>query len=164
MSIYTLTKEYEWSKKGIRCSRRVNGRRYRQGKSMLLAISNKKTIAYKIINGPVNGEIFYDFLINDVIKGQSDLNIFLDNARIHHYKKTKAKVKETGNKFTYNIPYHPEYNPIEYINNVIKNYLKNDHIDDINKLENKLAIIINKIDESIYKNCFNHAFKSILIP
>lgn len=61
MSISTLTKEYEWSKKGTRCCRKVNGRRYRQGKSMLLAISNKKIVNYKLIDGPVNGEIFYDF-------------------------------------------------------------------------------------------------------
>ena len=43
--------------------------RFKEGKSMLLAISNKKTIAYKLLKGSVNGEHVYDFLINDVING-----------------------------------------------------------------------------------------------
>lgn len=164
MSISTLTKEYEWSKKGIRSCRKINGRRYRHGKSMLLAISNKKVVGYKLVNGPVNGEIFYNFLINDIIKEETGLNILLDNARIHHYKKIKEKIMETENKLSYNVPYHPEYNPVEYINNIIKVYLKNEYINDINKMENKLIGIINKkINESILENCFNHAYKSISV-
>ena len=58
MSISTLTKEYEWSKKGVRCCKKVNGKKYRQGKSLLLAISNKQTIAYKLVSGPVNVKYF----------------------------------------------------------------------------------------------------------
>ncbi len=67
--------------------------RNREGKSMLLAISNKKTIAYKLIKGPVNGEHLYDFLINNVINGRTDIKILLDNARTHHYCKIKEKNK-----------------------------------------------------------------------
>ena len=105
---------------------------------MLLAISNKKTIAYKLIKGPVNGEHVYDFLINNVINGRTDIKILLDNARTHHYCKIKENIKETKNQLVFNIPYHPQYNPIEYLNNVIKGDLKRRHVNDINKLENEL--------------------------
>lgn len=163
MSISTLVKEYEWSKKGVKSCRKINGRIYRQGKSMLLAISNNKTIACKLIAGPVDGEIFNDFIMNDVIKDQIGFNIFLDNARIHHYNKTKDQVKESGNLITYNVPYHPEYNPIEYINYVIKGHLKAQYVDDINILEDKLTKIIDLIKPKIYQNCFNKAYKCISV-
>ena len=59
---------------------------------MLLAISNKKTIAYKLLKGSVNGEHVYDFLINDVINGQTGIKILSDNAKTHHYRKIKEKI------------------------------------------------------------------------
>ena len=71
MSPETLTKEYEWSKKGLRACRIINGRRYKQGKSLILAISNKQTVSHKLKNGTVNGEVFYDFIMKDVIKKQT---------------------------------------------------------------------------------------------
>ncbi|AYV83338.1 MAG: hypothetical protein Hyperionvirus6_19 [Hyperionvirus sp.] len=41
----------------------------------------------------------------------------MDNARIHHYTKLKEYLgnNDMQDKIIYNVPYHPEYNPIEYI-------------------------------------------------
>jgi transposase len=61
MSLETLTNEYGWSKKGERCITNVNGANYKDGKSMLLAISDKKVISSRLIKGPVNGENVKDF-------------------------------------------------------------------------------------------------------
>lgn len=44
------------------------------------------------------------FLINDVIKGRTELNILLDNARIHHYiERQRTRKMKTGNKLTHMI-------------------------------------------------------------
>jgi transposase len=53
-----------------------------------------------------------------------------DNARIHHYKGLKAYMKDNNvtNTIIYNGPYCLQYNPIEYVNNTIKNALKRTHI------------------------------------
>lgn len=161
MSPETLKKEYEWSLKGKRVYRKINGKKSRIGKSMLLAIGNKKTEGCKTIKGPVNGEMFYNFLVNEVIKDRTGMLILLDNARIHHYGKLKKKIEETGNKLVYNIPYHPESNPVEYLNNVVKSKLKNQYVENVDNLDIKLTEIIKKIPEIIYENCFNHAYKCI---
>lgn len=52
---------------------------------------------------------------------------------------------------------------MEYINNVIKGNLKNDYIDDIKKIEDRLTKIINKINKSTYENYFNHSYKRISV-
>lgn len=50
MSPLKLIKEYDWEKKGIRVCRKINGKRCRKGKSMLLAISNSNKIKGERIN------------------------------------------------------------------------------------------------------------------
>lgn len=61
----------------------------------------------------------------------------------------------------YNIPYHSEYNPVEYIN-VIKGNLKNQYIDDIKKMEERLGKTIDETDKSLFQNCCN-AYKRIAV-
>jgi transposase len=129
---------------------------------MLLAISNKKTIAHKLLNGSVNSKIVSDFIINDVIKGNKNMIIHMDNARTHHTKLIKKAILETDNKIAYNVPYHPEYSSVEYINNVIKSKLKKKYRNNLIGMENELDKIIRKIQEKVYKNCFTHAYTCIL--
>lgn len=99
--------------------------------------------------------------MNDVIKSQTGLTIFLDNARSHTGNNLKEKIKESGNKLVFNIPYSPQFNPIEYLNNVIKGKLKSQYVEDIDELGHKLEKIIQKIPEQTYENCFKHSIKSI---
>ena len=129
---------------------------------MLLAISNKKTIAHKLLSGSVNSKLVSDFIVNDVIKNDKNIIIHMDNARTHHTKFIKNAILNTGNKIAYNVPYHPEYSSVEYINNVIKSKLKKKYRDNLVGMENELDKIIRKIPEEVYKNCFTHAYKCIL--
>ena len=43
---------------------------------------------------------------------------WVDHAEIRRYNETVAKIKESGNKMTFNVAYYD--NPIEYMNNIVK--------------------------------------------
>jgi len=161
MSGEKLTKEYGWAKSGHKAVLKVNGRRYCRGTSMLMAITNKTTVACKTQKGSIKGDNICDFIMNDVIKNESGKILFMDNAKSHTNKKLAAEMLRTGNKIVFNIPYHPQNNPIEYLNNVVKQQLKNQYVENIDDLDKKLAKIIKKIPEQIYANCFNKAYKCI---
>ncbi len=45
----------------------------------------------------------------------SEFVIFLDNCRVHHSKKVDEFLKENKIEVIYNVPYGPEYNPIERV-------------------------------------------------
>ena len=82
----------------------------------------------------------------------------------HHNKGLKNDMIRTNNKIVFNVPYSPQTNPIEYINNVVKRELKKQHIMDNKRLEYKLASVLNRIQKSkckIYENCFKKAYESI---
>ena len=50
--------------------------------------------------------------------------LLLDNARIHHAKIVKQEINGTTNQFLFNVPYMPEFNPIEKIFFEMKKYVK----------------------------------------
>lgn len=159
MSPENLERMYGWSKKGTKVNRKVNGKTYRNGKSMLLAITNKKTVAYKLIKGPVKGAHIRDFIMNDVIKTDTNKILFMDNASSHKNKQLRLDMEKSNNKIVFNVTYSPQTNPIEYINNVVKDKLKKQHIENIEGLESKLDKIVKKINEKIYVNCFRKAYE-----
>jgi len=160
MSPENLEKTRGWAKKGQRREKNVNGQKYKEGRSLLLAISNNKIVGRKIVKGSVNGEIVLQF-IKKILKYTRNKVIILDNARTHHYHKLKAYINKTNRKLVYNIPYHPQTNPIEFINNVIKNDLKKKNISDITKLDKFLENAEKKVTSTILKNCFDKAFKNM---
>jgi putative transposase len=111
-----------WSKKGdkkilIRTNKKI---RY----SVICSISNKKVFLTKLIKGSCNGKIFLNYikeLINKLPKKRTRY-LLIDNAKIHHYGELKKFVNSKNNiEIIYNVPYMPEYNPIERVFSEAKN-------------------------------------------
>ena len=50
----------------------------------------------------------------------SEFVIFLDNCRVHHSKKVDQFLKENKIEVIFNVPYGPEYNPIERVWSMLK--------------------------------------------
>jgi len=48
----------------------------------------------------------------------------MDNASFHRSKKVSAYLEEAGISPIYNIPYRPQYNPIERVWSIVKNRYK----------------------------------------
>lgn len=114
---------YGWSIKGKKIVRKKTKQKIRY--TIICGITNKKIIHYNIIKGSANGENMITFIKELDKKIRFKYYLLMDNARIHHYNKLKEYIKTT-NKFEciYNLPYCPEYNPIEYLFNEFKYNLK----------------------------------------
>ena len=143
---------YGWSRKRKKINKIFEHSRKRY--STIMAISTNKIIHHETIFGSVNGEIFLKFIEKLNNKLTSKKYILLDNARIHHYKKLKNILCNFTNiEFIFNIPYSPEYNPIEHFFNELKNIIKKVNLNNIDTV-NKLNMIISSIDGNHFKNYF----------
>ena len=126
--------------------------------SLLVAISNKKCMKYKLYEkGSVNGDRFNEFMKELCSKIKNKL-IILDNAKIHKTSEIKDIIKKSGNNVIYTVPYHPRLNAIEQWFNQLKHYIKLDKPMSFKKLEKSLKNSILKIKKENYKNYFIYAY------
>ena len=129
--------------------------------SLLVAITNKKTIGWTIYEkGAVNAERLVEF-INEFIKGKYEDNlVIMDNAMFHKSPEVKKAIADSKNTIQYTVPYYPRSNPIEQYFSQMKHYLKKESpvsFADIKKIVDKS---IAKVKEQNYNNYFLHAFRS----
>jgi len=71
----------------------------------------------------------------------------MDNARIHHYKKMIKDLETTDSEIIYNIAYCPQFNPVENINSIIKNDIRNANISDVNQIDNILKKSLKRVKQ-----------------
>lgn len=86
----------------------------------------------------------------------------MDNARIHYYDNMADRISQTNNRVVYNIPYRPQYNPVELTNNITKNIMKDKLNGNLDNIDDKLKNITAKIKKDTYNNCFDYAYKCII--
>lgn len=88
----------------------------------------------------------------------------MDNARIHHYKEFKKLLanNDLTDHIIYNVPYHPQYNPIECVFNVIKQHINKQHITNYDTLNRHIKNIIRKLNKSGLENYYNHSFEKLM--
>lgn len=109
---------YGWSMRGTKISKII--RKLKKRYTVICAISKAKIIHYKIIKGSANAQLFKQFVEELVIKGVKNKYLLMDNAKIHHSKILKKYMDLSENKILYNVPYSPEYNPIEQLFSKLK--------------------------------------------
>jgi hypothetical protein len=144
-------RKYAWSEKGKRCFINKPNKKNNLRFSLLFGISKNKIIGYKLKKGAINGNDFSSF-INCINKPNGKYYYLMDNARIHHSKVINDRIKR---KIIYNIPYSPQYNPIKYVNNCIKQQIKKV---DMNS-EDELKIFIEKYIKEQNKKRFDKYFE-----
>ena len=83
--------------------------------SMLAAISKERGIEhYRIFPRSVHLPKFKEWLSElRVLNGDAKICLFMDNLSCHTSDKAKKKMRELDFKYIYNLPYEPDYNPIE---------------------------------------------------
>ena len=80
--------------------------------------------------------------------------LLFDNARSHIAKSVLESIKNSGNDYVLNIPYHPQTNPIESYFSELKHYIKLDSKIEYNDLLKSIKQSIKKIKKSHYRNHF----------
>ncbi|AYV84901.1 MAG: transposase [Hyperionvirus sp.] len=106
-----------------------------------------------------------NYIIDDVLPNSKNGSILMDNARIHHYKKFKQSLRDKGleNKIIYNVPYHPQYNPIEYVFNVIKKKINSSDICSYKELVHCLDTEFQRLNGIGFNTYFDHSLKVLKI-
>lgn len=157
-----IIKKVGWSKKGIKIFKNINATYKRI--TVICAISNKQLLHHKILNNSANAIDFKQFILeleNKIILNNKIL--FLDNARIHHSKIIKTYILNKTFKLLFNIPYCPQFNPIECVFSKLKYLVKN--FNNNNILENLIFNVVKsfkKLNYSLFKDCFNYSFSNLL--
>lgn len=154
-----LAATYGWAERGIRINKKKHIKKIMRY-SLICAISYKKIIYSKLIIGSVNAISYKIFIEELLIKlNNKKFCLLMDNAPIHHAKIVKDLIATYENKVIYNVPYMPEYNPIEQVFSKLKSLVRqkiNNHIP--KKLKKNIYSSLKQIKKkdliNFYKNSF----------
>ena len=94
---------------------------------MIAAVSNRGLMRFKLYKGALNVAIFIDFSKRLIKDAKQKVFLIVDNLRVHHAKADQdwlARHKDEIEIF-YLPAYAPEHNPDEYLNNDLKQTIKN---------------------------------------
>ena len=84
---------------------------------------------FELIDGSVNGDIFFDFLRGTLIPNMQPFPnphsvLLMDNCSIHHTQAVKDLLQQAGIVTMYLPPYSPDLMPLEESFSCVKYYLK----------------------------------------
>ena len=158
-SINTHTSfDYGWSERGTKIIK-VH-KKSRMTYTVISAISNKLIIYNEIIKGSSDAESFKQFIMKVLEKTDKSKYLLMDNARIHHSKIVKDYIDTTDSQIIYNVPYTPEYNPIEMIFSKVKRIIKSKNNSNERILKNNIYNSFKRVTLSDLSNCYSHSFSS----
>jgi transposase len=95
--------------------------------SMISAISNRGVLRFRLYKGALNVNLFIDFLRRLVRDAGQKVFLIVDNPRVHHAKSVMEWIAKHKSRIAifYLPAYAPEHNPDEYLNNDLKQQMKN---------------------------------------
>ena len=95
--------------------------------SMISAVNNKGLLRFMCYKGALNATLFISFLRRLIKDATKKLFLIVDNLRVHHSVKVDEWVAAHPDEIElfFLPPYAPERNPDEYLNNDVKQQLRN---------------------------------------
>ena len=85
----------------------------------------------KVVNGSVDGQVFYDFVQSTLLPYHMPFDgknpnsiVVMDNCSIHHIQETIKMINEVGALVVFLPPNSPDYNPIEEAFSKVMSLLK----------------------------------------
>ena len=90
--------------------------------AVLAAISKEKGQEhYRIFENSVNIQKFKQYLQElRNLNGEEKIALFMDNLSAHRSEKSKVEMGRLGFRCIFNVPYSPEFNPIEFVFSKVK--------------------------------------------
>ena len=154
---WNTIRKYGYSIRGIpaRCHRLLaRGKRI----SAIAMISVEGLLDCKIVEGSVDGDVFYDFVHSHLIAQLQPYNgrnphsvVVLDNASVHHVNEAVKAIEDTGAMVHFLPPYSPDLNPIEETFSKVKSTMQSleqmmTEVDDIETIALTAFTMISKED------------------
>jgi len=98
----------------------------RISQSMISAVSNRGLMRFMLYDGALNAARFLTFLGRLIKDAKQKVFLVVDNLKVHHAKKVKAWAERHRHaiELFYLPAYAPEHNPDEYLNNDVKQKLR----------------------------------------
>lgn len=125
--------------------------------SVISALSLKGIGATMTIEGPVNGEVFHQYVQHFLLPELKPGNIILlDNARIHHKAETIYLLEAAGVKVKHLPAYSPDFNPEEQCISKIKTDIRAQKPNTRRTLDNALVRSSNKVTGTDIYGWFRH--------
>ena len=95
--------------------------------SMISAVNNRGLMRFMCYQGALNAMLFISFLRRLAVGGPGKLFLIVDNLRVHHSVKVSRWVQAHQDRIELHFlpAYAPQHNPDEYLNNDVKQQLKN---------------------------------------
>ena len=155
-----MLKEYSRCGLGKRCLVKTEDNKFFTKYTLLVAISNKKCIGWKLYEkGAVNKQRFIQFLKQNILSKYKKRLLVFDNASCHRNDDVRNAILESGNFYQYSVPYTPKTNAIEMFFNQIKHYLKlHKKVLKFKELEKEVKNAIKEVKPINYKNYFEFAY------
>jgi len=96
-----------------------------QTSTLVAAICLDGVVAPMVIDGPLNGESFAQYVETSLVAELEPGNIVvMDNLPVHKNKRVAAAIEAAGCSLVFLPPYSPDYNPIENMWSKAKTHLR----------------------------------------
>jgi transposase len=95
-------------------------------RSVIAAVSNRGLVRFMLYEGALNADLFLDFLRRLVRDAGQKVMLIVDNLKVHKAGKVQAWVESHRHEIelVYLPAYAPDHNPSEYLNNDLKQALR----------------------------------------
>jgi transposase len=95
-------------------------------RSMIAAVSNRGLVRFMLYEGALNADRFIDFLRRLIKDAGRKVVLVVDNLKVHKAGKVRAWVESHAHEIelVYLPSYAPDHNPSEYLNNELKQKLR----------------------------------------
>ncbi len=97
--------------------------------SIIVAVNNRGLMRFRTYAGALNASLFLDFLKRLIRSSSGKVFLIVDNLRVHHAKVVRQWLDRPQSRkrieLFYLPAYAPECNPEEYLNNDLKQQIKN---------------------------------------
>ena len=94
--------------------------------ALLCGISKEKGLEhFEVYPHSTNIDKFIEYLDNlRAANGDDKICLFMDNLSAHTAERSKQSMRDHGFRYIYNVPYSPDYNPIEFVFSMVKRNFK----------------------------------------